>query len=87
MEDMRQAIHSPASETLTSSETRIGDFRGYAGTYDSHDENGVTSWRVWCVFRGSTHLYITYNCPAASKGRDAIAIDQMLNTLKSTNDA
>jgi len=87
MDAMHQAIHSPAHGTLSSSETHLGDFRGYTGAYDSRDENGVRSWRVWCVFRGSTHLYITYNCRVASKGGDDAVIDRMLSTLKATNDA
>ena len=81
MEMMRDSIQSVAHEESVSTEVSLGDFKGYHTNYTKCDEEGETAWRVWCLFCGDLHLYITYNCSMQRRGKNDAVVDEMLSSL------
>jgi hypothetical protein len=57
---------------------RCGDFAGNVVQFKSGDE-----WiRGWALCFGSSPLDATYRCKATEVGRDDVAVDKMLCTLR-----
>ncbi len=87
MNDMHEAIQSAAPDGSSFTKVQLGDFAGYYTLYTEVDEEGEAAWRVWCVFRRDVHLYITYDCPLARRGKDDGAVNDMLKSLRSLQKA
>jgi hypothetical protein len=57
---------------------RCGDFAGFEVRQPKDD----VYWRQWWLEADGTPLNAVYQCPAAIAGRDDLAIESMLATLK-----
>ena len=61
----------------------LGSFSGMTLRYEVDGSH----WRQWYLKHGAVALFVTYNCPAADKGKEDLAVDQMLSSLKARESA
>ena len=57
---------------------RCGAFEGF----EARQPQGGVHWRLWWLEADGTPLNAVYQCPVALAGRDDVAVESMLATLK-----
>jgi hypothetical protein len=65
-------------------ECSYGCFQGFTGSYTEEDEDGVHFTRVFFLFSGSLHLFITYNTDPREIDAHTAVVDWMLDSLEMT---
>lgn len=61
---------------------QLGSFKGLG----SQGEEDGTALREWVVYAGDVLLYITYSCDLDNRGMDDAAVDELLETLRYSDD-
>lgn len=59
-----------------------GEFTGLRTEYVDRRDDGDFYMRVWWLFSGHVHLFITYNCAPEYSDRHRDVVDWMLGTLR-----
>jgi hypothetical protein len=64
----------------------FGDFQGFTGSYTEEDEEGTHFTRVFFLFAGDLHLFITYNTDPLMFDAHTDVVDWILDSLEKTEE-
>lgn len=79
-EDLYGFLESGLPGEVNVQNLTCGEFTGFYITYVQNSH----FWQKWMMRSGSTMLFVTYNCDPKDKVLESQAVDQMLNTLRSS---